>query len=574
MKKHKETASKKPEKQFFVTKTANIFDEGNEVASEEFSFLDIHGNLAKIELPRDETLSVNALTKAIRRRNGALPKDKVDRNTLLENAINTEAKRYLRRTAHVGFVLDENNRPIAFVVGMRVIALTEAGNAILPPSWLDGKMLLPPAPTGNIEEWKSDVAWPALRSSRLGFALMAAFAAPLLIIARSPNFMINFFHDAKVGKSTLLLVAGSVAGPGEENDMSNWKATLSGGQQIVRAHNDTCYFINETGLIEDRKKAYLKIRDWIYWLAEGRVAIMNSNSIFTANATSAKFRNVGVSSSEHSIDVLAANGRAERDGGEYARCSDIPACAEGQDTIFDWPWEGDDITPEFARAELTRLRDACRRNHGVAIAPYVQYLAKHWDKLPGFINKRIAEFVERLRARELSNVDHHAAKNFGLVYAAGRLAVMAKVLPWSDEDPYYYAEACFLASVGAAHTSDALLEEGKSTLERALHGSDSRSLFSVWPDISGKIGGVKSHPDGDTYVCATQAFRRLFADEAQAKAVLGWLHAGQMLKVSTDASLEDVWQGKTARWPGFIKPRRSYEFVDPFASKDRPIVTA
>ncbi len=57
----------------------------------------------------------------------------------------------------------------------------------------------------------------------------------------------------------------------------------------------------------------------------------------------------------------------------------------------------------------------------------------------------------------------------------------------------------------------------------------------------------------------------MFVDDARARAILNWLHAEELLKVSHgegDSLDAAIWKGATLRWPD-KRVRRSYGFFDP-----------
>ena len=165
---------------------------------------------------------------------------------------------------------------------------------------------------------------------------------------------------------------------------------------------------------------------------------------------------------------------------------------------------------------------------------------------------------------QLSDVKHHAAQNFGIIYAGACLAINKKVLPW---DPKYLLEClrvCFMEAVGCIRTPNDILIAAQGRLREALQDTRKWPIASKCTDND--IGFVKCKGNRKCYVAETHAFRALFDDDNQARIVLSWLHTDGLLKVSQGAkeSLEAaIWHGTTPKWPDG-ETRRSYEFFSPF----------
>ena len=67
---------------------------------------------------------------------------------------------------------------------------------------------------GSLGEWQEQIGKYCPGNSRLAFAVCAAFAAPLLHVCGLESGGVHFMGNSSIGKSLLLLVAGSVAGGG------------------------------------------------------------------------------------------------------------------------------------------------------------------------------------------------------------------------------------------------------------------------------------------------------------------------------------------------------------------------
>ena len=435
--------------------------------------------MRRLNFARNESHKPDTLVAAIRLKNGDLPYNPDETKKATETAIKSKPKRFATRPPHVGWQIRKNAaKPYAFVLGSTVIQSKNAQDLVLPPSWLNDSLLLIPRGTGSLKAWQEEVAKPALKSTRLMLAISCAFAAIIMRLSGFQNFGINLYGRSKSGKSTALLVGTSVYGIGREEDLANWSATTAADFEIARAFNDAMMPINETGLIQGiRKDAYTAISNWIFSYSEGRDRSKHSGSQYASKQSSARWHGIFLATSERSMDDFARIAKAERVDGEYARCIDVPVLPEGHETIFDRFDSGSKrkATVAWARGELKRLRKACENNRGAAAHAFIRSLPGSWDKHRSFIEGKVNEFVGAVNGNQLSDVKHHAAQNFGIIYAGACMAINKNILPW---DPKYLLESlqtCFLDAMGCVTIPDdpilaaeAKLVAGQARLREAL----------------------------------------------------------------------------------------------------------
>jgi hypothetical protein len=173
-------------------------------------------------------------------------------------------------------------------------------------------------------------------------------------------------------------------------------------------------------------------------------------------------------------------------------------------------------TVAWARKELKRLRKSCENNRGAAAHAFICRLSMSWDKHRAFIESKVNEFVDAVNGNQLSDVKHHAAQNFGIIYAGACLAINKNILLWDPKCLLESLQTCFL-------------------------------------DAMGRV----TIPDDP--------------DEKQARIIIKWLHYKGLLKVSHGAkeSLDAaIWHGTSPKWPNG-EPYRSFEFFSPFGSKTK-----
>src|SRR6185312_3128478 len=92
---------------------------------------------------------------------------------------------------------------------------------------------------GTIDDWRHEIVRYAVGNSRLGLAIAAAFAAPLIEVAGEESGGINFQGGSRLGKSTALRVAGSVwGGGGLQGYIRQWRGTANGLEGVAAQHCD------------------------------------------------------------------------------------------------------------------------------------------------------------------------------------------------------------------------------------------------------------------------------------------------------------------------------------------------
>jgi putative DNA primase/helicase len=119
---------------------------------------------------------------------------------------------------------------------------------------------------GTIEQWRESVAALAASNDRLVFALSVAFSGPLADLIGEPGSGFHLRGASSGGKTTALVVAGSVWGGGGPNGfVGSWRATANGLESLAAAHSGTCLILDELAEIDPREAAAA-----VYALANGR----------------------------------------------------------------------------------------------------------------------------------------------------------------------------------------------------------------------------------------------------------------------------------------------------------------
>jgi hypothetical protein len=248
-------------------------------------------------------------------------------------------------------------------------------------------------------------------------------------------------------------------------------------------------------------------------------------------------------------------------------CWDIPP-ASGPSALLDpvEPGAGN-ATILVAAQALLGISATARCHHGVPIRAYIRYLVKHHGQLLSIIKRLRARFRATTRAHGPKPIPPSLLDTFGLLYAGGRLAIDAGVLPWKDIQLQAALHTCLVATM--KHHRAGELTPGK------IHGILRRVLQerSVVERTANQPFGPDQH-DGffDTvggrrrFTVHASAFRSWFGGSAQCAKALCWLHKQDLLVMGSrpvmPCLMTTEWAERTPRWPDG-RVQKSIVFLEP-----------
>lgn len=289
---------------------------------------------------------------------------------------------------------------------------------------------------GSLSDWQKEVAARCAGNSRLAFSLSIAFAAPLLQIVGAESGGFHLRGPSSIGKSTALVVAGSVWGGGGLNGYPRqWRATDNGLEAIAAGHSDALLCLDELSQVEPK--------------AAGATAYMLANGAGKARAARggegrppAQWRLLFLSTGEISLaDKLAEDGRGRRaSAGQFVRVVDVPADAEAGYGLFE-DLHGQPSADAFAR----ELKVAASRNYGTAAREFIRRVTLDPDSVRDAVVGYRSEFLTHYCPTDASGQVKRVADRFALVAASGELAIAFGLLPWAPGAAESAAGACFCA---------------------------------------------------------------------------------------------------------------------------------
>jgi uncharacterized protein (DUF927 family)/5S rRNA maturation endonuclease (ribonuclease M5) len=330
---------------------------------------------------------------------------------------------------------------------------------------------------GTLEEWQRDIARLCEGNSRLVLALCAAFAAPLLALVEAESGGFHLRGASSIGKTTALLVGGSVfGGGGLRGYVRQWRATANGLEVVAVAHCDTLLCLDELSQVDAREAGAVA-----YMLANGAGKTRASREVTLRKVP--EWRLLFLSSGELSLsDKVREDGRGRATAGQAVRIVDVPADAERELGLFE------DLHGFKRPAALAiHLRGAVEKRHGVAAHAFLEAVASDLESVTVSVREARAVFVEKACPPGADGQVRRVAERFGLLAAAGELAAERRVLPWKPGSAEAGVRACFdawLAERGTAGPAE--LAAGVEQV-RAFFASHGSSRFEPIHDGNGDV---------------------------------------------------------------------------------------
>jgi uncharacterized protein (DUF927 family) len=381
-------------------------------------------------------------------------------------------------------------------------------------------------PDLRFPEWRKQIAGPSEKNTRLMFGIALSLSGPILHYVKGPRtggFQIS--GPAETGKTTAALVAGSVWGchlgaeRREKGFLESWHTTDGKVETTALAHNETLLILDETQRAgrNARERAQV-VTDLTFSLSEGieRERLTNQKS---ARA----WRTYFLSTSNLTLSELAAAGGVEIDEAYLGRLFDIP-CPAGRHGVYehlhDFP-DGERMTDV--------LKQRSRRYFGTAGPEFVGRLLRHRDRDRQGLAKDLATYRRRYRNALKRKVEaeglrplKRTSSRFATVFAAGRLAIRYKILPWSKRRLLEAILDCQLAGLRQLAREPRTTPASEAALRTKLveYLRDKRKSFV---DLGSRRPrkGVDDLEAAAGYVGTDREARWLYLTDKKVKAIIG-----------------------------------------------------
>ncbi len=345
---------------------------------------------------------------------------------------------------------------------------------------------------GTSKGWQDKVAAPAACSSRMVTAILAAFAAPLLLLSgrRAGGFGLSLSGTTSTGKTTALRLAKSVI---DEPTPDSWGMSRSGGTAVLCGYTDLPVFFDETAAVRGSKRGNSTIvSEMTDVLSGGRPDLLHPDWQPEHHRDGGgAIRSVLLATTEGKLDPW-------RRQGERARLIEVPAERPGSFGVIDYPERARPAIDSKSKAgeHIERLDRAAAQNHGHALPRFVAHLVEHWADVPGWIEQYTAAFERIACGADRDGWARRVLACFALIYAAGMLARRFGIVPWSEEVIRDAVLRCWKDAMRAVATPETQAAEAAERVRRWITGA--KRVATVGRNFDpGKVDGYEVIHDRD-----------------------------------------------------------------------------
>lgn len=284
---------------------------------------------------------------------------------------------------------------------------------------------------GALADWREQVAMLCRGNSRMVFCLSAAFAAPLLHLARVPSGGFHIWGDSSSGKSTAFKVAGSVFGG--KDYPRNWRMTDNALETVAVQHSDTLLLLDEIAQVDPK--------------VVGDIVYMLSNETGKGRATQtalarkvATWRLLFLSDGEVSLANHMEQAGKGTKAGHDVRMAHIAADAGYglgvYETLNGFP---------SGAALSDHLVSKAHQHYGTAGMAFIEYAVADAAMLGEVLQENVAQLAKDLCPSDAHGQVSRVATRFALVGVAGELATTAGITGWASGEAITAARTCFAA---------------------------------------------------------------------------------------------------------------------------------
>jgi uncharacterized protein (DUF927 family) len=319
---------------------------------------------------------------------------------------------------------------------------------------------------GSAEQWREQVGRRCSGNSRLILAVCCGFAGPILRLVGAESGGVHFYGLTSTGKSTALIVGGSVCGGGgKAGFVQTWRTTMNGLEATAEGHNDGTLFLDELAQVDPRDAA-----ETGYLLGNGQGKSRMTRSIGARKKLS--WTVLYVSAGELTLAEYTASAGKTTKGGAEVRLLNIEADAGRGLGLFE-------VLHGFASADIFvhELKDKAQRYYGAPIRGFLERLTQNRPEVERTIRAAIDAFFSQHVPSDATGEVRRAADRFALIGVAGELATEWGLTGWQQGEATQAAQQCFREWLGRRGTSGASDVEAGIRQARAFIGSHGASRF-------------------------------------------------------------------------------------------------
>ncbi|HTQ54028.1 MAG TPA: DUF927 domain-containing protein [Bryobacteraceae bacterium] len=333
--------------------------------------------------------------------------------------------------------------------------------------------------SGTADDWRNHVGRLCSGNSRLILAASCGFAGPLLSLMGGESGGVHFVGATSTGKSTALMVGGSVLGGGGRNGfVQSWRATANGLEAIAELHNDLTLFLDELAQMDPREAAEIA-----YLLSNGSGKARMSRNIGARKKLS--WALLFVSAGEVTLADHAQTAGKRTKGGAEVRLLNIEADAGAGLGLFE-NLHGVASPELFAR----RLKEAAARYYGAPLRAYLEFVTRKRTEVESTVRNFLADFLKNRVAADSVGEVFRAAQRLAVIAAGGELATCTGITGWEPGEATEAAARCFKSWIeGRGTTGAGDIEEAIGQVRQfiGVHGASRFQSTKPRHDDHGKI---------------------------------------------------------------------------------------
>jgi putative DNA primase/helicase len=362
--------------------------------------------------------------------------------------------------------------------------------------------------SGTVDDWRENVGRFCSGNSRLILAASCAFAGPMLRLVGGESGGVHLVGATSSGKSTALLVGGSVLGGGGRNGfVQSWRSTANGLEAIAELHNDLTLFLDELAQVDAREAA-----ETAYLLSNGSGKARMSRNIVARKKLSWSL--LFLSAGEVTLADHAQTAGKRTKGGAEVRLLNIEADAGAGRGLFE-KIHGAESPDAFAR----QLKEAALRFYGAPLRAHLDFLTANRVAAEKALRNFQRDFLARHVPAGASGEVFRAVQRFGLIAAAGELATDAGITGWEQTEAAAAAARGFedwlkLRGTAGAVDIEAAIRQVKNFIEvnGASRFQSAKARLDVHGDpINEKVvnrAGFRVEDEATMYLILPEVFRR------------------------------------------------------------------
>ena len=324
---------------------------------------------------------------------------------------------------------------------------------------------------GELPQYSEGVLEPALSSPFLSFAILISLATPLISYVEQKDgrgkllpegAIFHFAADSSSGKTLCARVTQSVFGSPEV--LMDYKSSPRGVAEACYGRNDLVVVLDDTesGALDDHE-VLNKMTLYGQRLPSGRSKAI-AKSAAKSGFPAMTWFSFGVSTGPETQFELAQRLGKKRHG-QRVRFLDLPIPPSARGGIYARVMGEAQLDVKNPSDLIKKIETAISQNHGVLMDAWIHFLLS--DDHSERIRKMVDKFVEMTAGGE-HGLEARFARKFGVIYAAGLLAVKAGLLPWSTDWVTQVVRYCYHLARNTRDPDARAVETALKAIARAL----------------------------------------------------------------------------------------------------------